>query len=58
MILRKWLKKYPIAASNLFKHAAILGHSRAKLSYGLDLYYGNNKIAMTKILLKKQKRKN
>jgi len=33
-----------IKASSLFKSAAEKGHSRAKLSYGLDLFYGSNGI--------------
>lgn len=33
-----------IKASSLFKAAAEKGHVRAKLSYGLDLYYGSNGI--------------
>jgi TPR repeat protein len=31
-------------ASCFFEQAAILGHSRAKLSYGLDLFRGQNRI--------------
>lgn len=30
----------PIRASNLYRRAAELGYPKAKLSYGLDLYYG------------------
>jgi len=37
-------------ASSLFKKAAERGHSRAKLSYGLDLVYGSNGISQDKIL--------
>lgn len=33
-----------IIASALYKKAAELGHSKAKLSYGLDLYHGSNGI--------------
>ncbi len=31
-------------ASLLFKQAAELGHSKAKLNHGLDLFYGSNGI--------------
>lgn len=38
------VKKDDIKASNLFMKAAKQGHPRSKLSYGLDLFYGNNEI--------------
>ncbi|MEW5250749.1 tetratricopeptide repeat protein [Microbulbifer discodermiae] len=34
-----------VKASSLFKTAAEKGHARAKLSYGLDLFYGSNGIS-------------
>ncbi|WP_299947436.1 hypothetical protein [uncultured Microbulbifer sp.] len=37
-------------ASSLFKAAAEKGHPRAKLSYGLDLFYGSNGISKDKSL--------
>ncbi len=37
-------------SSEYFKKSALLGHSRAKLSYGLDLFYGSNGINMDKKL--------
>lgn len=40
-------------ASSLFRRAAELGHSRSKLSYGLDLYYGSNGIVQDKVLGKR-----
>lgn len=36
--------KDALKASSLFKTAAEKGHARAKLSYGLDLFYGSNGI--------------
>ncbi|MDS0859164.1 hypothetical protein NUV25_15770 [Burkholderia pseudomultivorans] len=37
-------------AAELYKKAAKLGYSRAKLSYGLDLYYGSNGIKKNRML--------
>ncbi|MFZ6654101.1 tetratricopeptide repeat protein [Undibacterium sp. TJN19] len=36
--------KNPDRASQLFKQAAETGHTKAKVSYGLDLFYGTNGI--------------
>ncbi len=44
------VKRDTLKASELFKRAAEGGHSRAKLSYGLDLYNGLNNIARNKAL--------
>lgn len=38
------VKQDKMKAAMLFKSAAISGYSKAKLSYGLDLYYGSNGI--------------
>lgn len=43
------IKSDIVKASSLFCQAAKLGHSRSKLSYGLDLYYGTNGIAQDKL---------
>lgn len=37
-------------AAELYKKAAELGYSRAKLSYGLDLYYGSSGIKKNRML--------
>jgi len=44
------LKRDPVKASSLFKIAAEKGHSKAKLSYGLDLFYGTNHTPKNKAL--------
>jgi TPR repeat protein len=36
--------KSSVVASALFEQAAVLGHSRAKLSFGLDLVHGTNRV--------------
>jgi len=40
----------PLKAALLFKKAAELGHSKAKLNHGLDLFYGSNGISSDKSL--------
>lgn len=37
--------KDEIQASQLFKHAAELGHGKAKLSYAIDLFLGRNNVS-------------
>ncbi|UTW46343.1 sel1 repeat family protein [bacterium SCSIO 12696] len=39
-----------LKAAMLFKAAAINGHSKAQLSYGLDLFYGSNGVKKDHIL--------
>ncbi|VWC82485.1 hypothetical protein BLA50215_01319 [Burkholderia lata] len=39
-----------IISSALYKKAAELGYSKAKLSYGLDLYHGSNGIEKNRVL--------
>jgi TPR repeat protein len=38
------VKKDDLLAAQLFKKAALNGHPKSQLSYGLDLYYGSNGI--------------
>lgn len=44
------VKQDPILASALYKKAAESGYPKAKLSHGLDLYYGSNGIEKNEAL--------
>lgn len=44
------VKQDPVLASALYKKAAELGYQKAKLSHGLDLYYGSNGIEKNEAL--------